>query len=42
MLFRSEFAGDDRSVDVLVKRLREKIETDTAHPFYILPKGGVG
>ena len=41
-IWTNEFAGDDRSVDVLVKRLREKIESDTAHPFYILTKWGVG
>ncbi len=41
-IWTNEFQGDDRSVDVLIKRMREKIEDDTAHPFYILTKWGVG
>ena len=41
-IWTNEFTGDDRSVDVLIKRMREKIEDDTAHPFYILTKWGVG
>ncbi|MDD3569551.1 MAG: response regulator YycF [Lachnospiraceae bacterium] len=37
-----EYFGDVRTVDVTVRRLREKIETDPAHPQYILTKRGVG
>ena len=32
----------DRSVDTLVKRLRQKIEADTSHPTYILTVWGTG
>ena len=34
--------GDLRTVDVHIRRLREKIETDPAKPEYILTKWGVG
>ena len=37
-----EYAGDYRTVDVHVRRLREKLELDPANPRYILPKWGVG
>ena len=37
-----EYAGDYRTVDVHVRRLREKLELDPAHPMYILTKWGVG
>ena len=37
-----EYAGDYRTVDVHVRRLREKLELDPAHPVYILTKWGVG
>ncbi|BAK99035.1 OmpR family two-component response regulator [Oscillibacter valericigenes Sjm18-20] len=38
-----EYVGDDaRTVDVTVRRLREKIETDPANPRYILTRRGVG
>ncbi len=33
---------EDRTVDVAVRRLREKIEDDPAHPKYIISKRGVG
>ena len=37
------YVGDDvRTVDVTVRRLREKIETDPANPAYILTRRGVG
>ncbi|MCQ2448481.1 MAG: response regulator transcription factor [Oscillibacter sp.] len=37
------YIGDDvRTVDVTVRRLREKIETDPAKPIYILTRRGVG
>ncbi len=37
-----EYIGDIRSVDVGVRRLREKIEDDASRPKYILTKRGVG
>ena len=37
-----EFYGDVRTVDVTVRRLREKIEDDSSNPTYILTKRGVG
>ena len=38
-----DYVGDDaRTVDVTVRRLREKIEDDPASPTYILPRRGVG
>ena len=37
-----EYAGDYRTVDVHVRRLREKLELDPASPQYILTKWGVG
>lgn len=37
-----EFYGDVRTVDVTVRRLREKVEEDSSNPAYILTKRGVG
>jgi len=37
-----EYPGDIRTVDVHVRRLREKLEVDDANPEYILTKWGVG
>ena len=37
-----EYPGDIRTVDVHVRRLREKLEADDANPEYILTKWGVG
>lgn len=37
-----DYPGDIRTVDVHVRRLREKIEPDAAIPTYILTKWGVG
>lgn len=37
-----EFYGDVRTVDVTVRRLREKVEDDSSNPRYILTKRGVG
>jgi two-component system response regulator VicR len=37
-----EYFGDIRTVDVTVRRLREKIEDDSSSPKYILTKRGVG
>lgn len=35
-------SGEDRTVDVAIRRLREKIEADPATPRYILSRRGVG
>jgi len=37
-----EYFGDVRTVDVTVRRLREKLERDPSKPEYILTKRGVG
>ena len=37
-----EYVGDYRTVDVHVRRLREKLEMDPANPEYILTNWGVG
>jgi two-component system response regulator VicR len=37
-----EYYGDIRTVDVTVRRLREKVEDDPANPAYILTKRGIG
>ncbi len=37
-----DYIGDDRTVDVTVRRLREKLEQDPANPEYIKTKRGVG
>ena len=36
------YAGDYRTVDVHIRRLREKLETNPAEPEYIMTKWGVG
>lgn len=36
------YPGDIRTVDVHIRRIREKIETDDAAPEYIITKWGVG
>ncbi|WP_094549551.1 response regulator YycF [Petroclostridium xylanilyticum] len=37
-----EYYGDVRTVDVTVRRLREKVEDDPGNPQYIVTKRGVG
>jgi len=37
-----EYYGDIRTVDVTIRRLREKVEDDSANPVYILTKRGIG
>ena len=37
-----EYYGDIRTVDVTIRRLREKLEDDASNPTYILTKRGVG
>lgn len=41
-VWRYDYSGDVRTVDVHIRRLREKIEVDSARPEYILTKWGVG
>lgn len=36
------YFGDVRTVDVTVRRLREKVETDSSQPEYIMTRRGVG
>ncbi len=37
-----DYLGDVRTVDVHIRRLREKIEKDSTKPIYIMTKWGVG
>ncbi len=37
-----EYYGDIRTVDVTIRRLREKIEDDSSAPQYIMTKRGIG
>jgi len=37
-----EYYGDIRTVDVTIRRLREKIEDDSSSPQYVITKRGVG
>lgn len=37
-----EYFGDVRTVDVTIRRLREKIEADPSSPGYIMTKRGIG
>ena len=37
-----EYQGDDRTVDVHIRRLREKLEPNPASPSYLMTKWGVG
>lgn len=37
-----EYYGDIRTVDVTIRRLREKLEDDASNPTYVLTKRGVG
>jgi DNA-binding response OmpR family regulator len=42
LIWKYEYLGDLRTVDVHIRRLREKIESNPAKPEYILTKWGVG
>ena len=42
LIWGYDYPGDARTVDVHVRRLREKIEADPAQPKYIITKWGVG
>src|SRR5699024_7884301 len=37
-----DYSGDVRTVDVTVRRLREKIEEDPSNPMWIVTRRGVG
>ncbi len=37
-----DYVGDERTVDVTVRRLREKLEDDPSNPEYVLTRRGVG
>ena len=41
-IWKYDYLGDLRTVDVHIRRLREKIERDTSSPEFILTKWGVG
>ncbi|MCI6374737.1 MAG: response regulator transcription factor, partial [Clostridiales bacterium] len=41
-VWKYDYMGDMRTVDVHIRRLREKIERDTSKPEFILTKWGVG
>lgn len=41
-IWNTDYMGDFRTVDVHIRRLREKIERDPAKPEFILTKWGVG
>ena len=41
-VWKYDYAGDARTVDVHIRRLREKLEENPAEPKYILTKWGVG
>ena len=41
-LWAYEYRSDIRTVDVHIRRLREKLETNSAEPQYIMTKWGVG
>ena len=41
-VWQYDYLGDLRAVDVAVRRLREKIEDDSANPTHILTKRGIG
>ncbi|MDP9727877.1 response regulator [Alicyclobacillus tolerans] len=37
-----DYVGDERTVDVTIRRLREKLEEDASAPEYVLTRRGVG
>lgn len=41
-IWKYEYVGDYRTVDVHIRRLREKVERDPAKPEFIMTKWGVG
>lgn len=41
-VWKNDYTGDERTVDVHIRRLREKIERDPTQPEFIFTKWGVG
>ena len=42
LVWGADFPGDERTVDVHIRRLREKIEPNPSEPIYVQTKWGVG
>ena len=42
MVWGADYPGDARTVDVHIRRLREKVETNSSEPKYVYTKWGVG
>jgi len=42
LIWKYEYSGDARTVDVHIRRLREKIEKNPSNPKYVFTKWGVG
>jgi len=42
IVWGKDYPGDARTVDVHIRRLREKIEQNPSEPMYIFTKWGVG
>ena len=42
LVWKYEYSGDARTVDVHIRRLREKIEKTPSSPKYVFTKWGVG
>ena len=42
IIWGHDYYGEERTVDVHVRRLREKIERNPAHPEHLVTKWGVG
>ena len=42
LIWGEDYPGDVRTVDVHIRRLREKIETNPSDPYYVRTKWGVG
>jgi len=42
LIWGYDYLGDLRTVDVHIRRLREKIEPDPANPIYVMTKWGIG
>jgi DNA-binding response OmpR family regulator len=41
-VWKNDYAGDERTVDVHIRRLREKVERNPMQPEFIFTKWGVG
>lgn len=42
LVWGQDYFGEERTVDVHIRRLREKLERDPAHPEHLITKWGVG